>query len=115
MPISYEEFSKVELKTAKVISAERVEGSDKLIRLEVDAGDKDEAGEPSRRQIVAGIGTAYEPDQLAGKNIVIVANLAPRKLMGIESQGMLLAASEPEGPPVLLTPDHLVEPGSLVK
>jgi methionine--tRNA ligase beta chain len=111
--ISIEDFSKVELKTAKILSAERVEGSEKLVRLQVNAGDVDEEGNMRPRQILAGIVLAYEPSVLVGKNIVIVANLEPRALMGFESQGMLLAASD--GMPVLLTPDREVPPGSKIR
>ena len=82
--IKIDDFAKVELKTAVVKHAERVEGTDKLIRLEVDSGEE--------RQIVAGIGGAYEPEDLIGKTIVVVANLKPAKLRGVVSEGMLLAA-----------------------
>ena len=102
--ISYDDFRKVDLRIAKIMSAERVEGSDKLLRLEVQIGDE-------KRQIVGGIGKVYAPENLIGKEIVIVANLEPRQLMGLESQGMLLAADSPEGP-VLLMPDREVPPGS---
>ena len=102
-----EDFAKVELKVGKVISAERVEKSDKLIKLRVDVGEE--------RQVVAGIGKAYEPEYLIGKEIVIVANLKPAKLMGVESRGMLLAAGDEDGNPVVLTLDREVKPGSRVK
>jgi methionyl-tRNA synthetase len=85
-PIGIEDFMKVDLRVGKIISAERVEKSAKLIRLTVDIGTE-------TRQVVAGIGKSYGPEELAGKSVVIVANLKPAKLMGIESQGMLLAAS----------------------
>ncbi len=107
--ISYEDFKKVELKVAKILSAERVEGSEKLLRLEIDVAD-----ESGSRQLVAGIGKRYEPDVLIGMKIIIVANLEPRKLMGFESNGMLLAADTDEGP-VLLTVDREVAPGSGIK
>ncbi|TAJ25150.1 MAG: methionine--tRNA ligase subunit beta, partial [Nitrospirae bacterium] len=74
-------------KVAKVLSAERVPKSEKLLKLQVDLGSE-------QRQIVAGIGKKYEPEKLVGKKIVIVANLKPAKLMGIESQGMVLAAGD---------------------
>ena len=105
--INYDDFAKIELKVAKVLSAERVEGSEKLLKLQIDLG-------VEQRQLVAGIGKSYEPEQLIGKEIVIVANLEPRKLMGLESQGMLLAASDENGP-VLLVPDKEVPPGSGIK
>jgi methionyl-tRNA synthetase len=107
--ITIDEFMKIQLKTAKVISAERVPKSEKLLKLQVSLG---EGTEP--RQIVAGIGKKYEPEALIGKTIVIVANLKPAKLMGIESQGMVLAAgdSEVRG---LVTLLEDVEPGTKVK
>jgi methionyl-tRNA synthetase len=112
--ISYEDFSKIELKTAKVLEAERVEGSEKLIKLILDAGDKDESNLLLKRQVIAGIGKFYNPENLIGKEIVIVANLEPRQLMGLESNGMVLAASDENGI-VLLTPDKEIKPGSSIK
>lgn len=85
--ITYEQFAGIELKTAVVIEAEKVEGADKLLKLQIDVG-----GE--RRQIVAGIAQHYSPDQVKGKTIVIVANLKPAKIRGVESNGMLLAAGD---------------------
>ncbi len=116
--INYEDFSKIELKTAKILFAERVEGSDKLIRMELDAGEYKEEDEEKvleKRQIVAGIGKKYEVDELIGKTIIIVSNLEPRKLMGIESQGMLLAASNDEGELSLLTTIEDISTGSDIK
>lgn len=112
--INYDDFSKIELKTAKVLEASRVEGSEKLIKLILDAGDKDEAGNVINRQVIAGIGKSYEPENLIGKQIVIAANLEPRKLMGLESNGMILAASDENGITMLM-PDKEVKPGSGVK
>lgn len=105
--ITIDEFMKVQLKTAKVLAAERVPKSEKLLKLRVSLGAEE-------RQIVAGIGKKYEPESLVGKNIVIVANLKPAKLMGIESQGMVLAAgdSEVRG---LITILEEVDPGTKVK
>jgi methionyl-tRNA synthetase len=88
--ISIEDFAKIELRVALVKSAEKVKGADKLLRLEVDLGTE-------VRQIVAGIALAYQPEQLVGRKVVIVANLAPRKLRGLESNGMIVAASVGEG------------------
>lgn len=113
--ITYDDFKKIELKTAKVLKAEKVEGSEKLIRIEVDCGDKNEAGEFVIRQIVAGIGLKYQPEDLVGKTIIIVANLEPRKLMGLESQGMLLAANNSEQWPILLTAMEEIKPGSEIR
>lgn len=107
--INYEEFSKVKLRVAEILSAERVEGSDKLLKLQVSLGNNE------TRQIVAGIGKQYQPEELTNKKIIIVANLEPRKLMGLESQGMLLAASTEEVGPILLTPDVNIDPGAEVR
>ena len=105
--ISIDEFMKIQLKTATVLTAERVPKSEKLLKLHVDLG-----GE--QRQIVAGIGKKYEPEHLIGKRIVIVANLKPAKLMGIESQGMVLAAGDKDvGGLVTVIED--VPPGTKVK
>jgi methionyl-tRNA synthetase len=105
--ITIDEFMKIQLKTAKVLSAERVPKSEKLLKLQVSLGTE-------QRQIVAGIGKKYEPETLIGKTIVIVANLKPAKLMGIESQGMVLAAgdSEVRGLATIL---EEVDPGTKVK
>ena len=100
--ITIDDFKKIDLRVAKVMVAEKVEGSDKLLKLQVDMGEE-------KRQIVAGIGLAYTPEAMIGKEIIVVANLEPRMLMGLESQGMLLAAKD--GQPVLLTPDTEVPPG----
>jgi methionyl-tRNA synthetase len=106
--LSIDEFLKVELRTAKVLGAERVPNSKKLVKLDVDLG-------VERRTIVAGIAEAYEPDALVGKTVVIVANLRPAKLMGIESNGMLLAASADGGKPMLLHVDGDAAPGTRVR
>ncbi|OGH10503.1 MAG: methionine--tRNA ligase subunit beta [Candidatus Levybacteria bacterium RIFCSPHIGHO2_01_FULL_36_15] len=103
--IKFDDFQKVELKIAKILEAEKVEGSEKLVKLKVDLGEE-------KRQIVAGIGKAYEPYALIGKQIVVVVNLEPRMLMGLESQGMLLAASAEQ--PILLTPDKDAPAGAKV-
>jgi methionyl-tRNA synthetase len=92
--ITIDDFAKVELRVAQVLVAERIPKADKLLRLEVDLGYE-------KRQILAGIAQHYEPEKLIGRKIVIVANLAPRKMRGLESNGMLLAASLPDGAPVL--------------
>jgi methionyl-tRNA synthetase len=92
--ITIDDFSKVELRVGQVKTAEKVKGADKLLRLEVDIGTE-------VRQIVAGIALAYAPESLVGRKVVIVANLAPRKLRGIESNGMIVAASLGDGSPVL--------------
>jgi methionyl-tRNA synthetase len=93
--IDIEDFGKVDLRVGQVLSAERVKGADKLLHLKVDIG------EPEPRTIVAGIATVYEPENMVGRKVVIVANLHPRKLRGIESNGMIVAASLEGGKPVL--------------
>ncbi len=93
--ITIDDFAKVDLRVAKVLTAENVKGADKLLHLTVDAG------EAQPRTIVAGIAKAYSPEQLVGRKVVIVANLPPRKLRGLTSQGMIVAASLEDTPPVL--------------
>lgn len=93
MAIDIEEFRRVLLKVGRVIEASRVEKSRKLIRLMVDLGEE-------KRQVVAGLAEYYNPEDMVGKYVVVVANLEPRKIMGLESQGMILATCEK---PVLLT------------
>jgi methionyl-tRNA synthetase len=105
--IGIEDFGKVDLRVGKIVSAERVEKSEKLVKLKVDIGTE-------TRQVVAGIGKSYSPEELTGKSIAIVANLKPAKLMGIEAQGMLLAASSGDGLAVV-TFDREMKPGSKVK
>jgi methionyl-tRNA synthetase len=107
--INYDHFSAMELRAATVTAAERVEGSDKLLKLQLDLGP-----ELGPRQIVAGVGKAYEPEALVNTQIIIVANLEPRALMGHESNGMLLAARDADGVPVLLRPEKPVPSGSKI-
>ncbi len=104
--ITIEEFAKIQLRVAEILEAERVEGSDKLIKMKLKVGEE-------IRQIVGGIGRHYAPKELVGKKIIIVYNLEPKKLMGIESQGMLLAASI-EGKMSLLTVDRDIESGAKI-
>jgi methionyl-tRNA synthetase len=107
--ISIQDFQRIRLVTGRVLEAERVPRSSKLLRLQVDLGSE-------KRQVVAGIANQYEPEALVGRNVVIVANLKPAKLMGIESDGMVLAATVGEaGEPWLLEVDADVPPGSTVK
>ncbi|PKK95776.1 MAG: methionine--tRNA ligase [Tenericutes bacterium HGW-Tenericutes-4] len=106
--ISYEEFSKVKLKNAKVLACEKVEGADKLLKLTVDLGYE-------VRTIVSGIAKSYSPESLIGKTVVVVTNLAPRKMRGIESNGMLLAAGETDDNISLVTLDKDYKSGSEVR
>ena len=106
--IQYDDFAKIQLRVARVIEVTEHPNADKLIVLKVDLGDE-------QRTICAGIKAHYAPEELLGKNIVVVANLAPRKLRGIESHGMLLAAHDAVSDAVVvLTTDTLVGPGSSV-
>jgi methionyl-tRNA synthetase len=114
--MTIDEFKKVELRVGKIIEAERVEGSDKLIKMKVDLGEKssEESEEKKFRQILAGIGKNHDPDNLVGMYVVVVANLEPRMLMGMESQGMLLAAHGELGEAILLTPEKETPLGSQI-
>jgi methionyl-tRNA synthetase len=107
--ITIDDFVKIDLRVGVVKDASPVKGSDKLLHLHVDIG------EPEPRSIVAGIALAYKPEELAGRKVVIVANLAPRKLKGVESQGMILAASKEGDVPVLCTFAEDVPPGARLK
>jgi methionine--tRNA ligase beta chain len=104
--ISIEEFRRIELKVGTITSAEPHPNADKLLVLQVDLGTEN-------RQLCAGIRHDYTPEQLVGRQIVVVANLQPTKLRGLESQGMLLAASD-DGRVTILTPEKPVQPGSKV-
>lgn len=115
--ISYSEFQNVDLRIGKILSAERVSGSEKLLKLMVDVGP--EIGE---RQIIAGIGKVYEPETMVGREIIVVVNLEPKVFtlrsdsgqVVLESQGMLLAADDELGP-ILLRPDKDALPGAKIK
>ena len=108
--IAIEDFAKIEMRVGQVKTAERIVGADKLLKLTVDIGSE-------VRQICAGIAQHYEPEALVGRKVVVVVNLAPRKLRGVESNGMIVAASVgPEGRPVLAGfPDEDVEIGARLK
>lgn len=105
--IAFPDFEKIDLRVGKVLEAEKVKKSKKLLKLQVEIGDE-------VRTIVSGISQYYEPEQMVGKNVVVVANLAPVKLMGIESFGMLLCASDGQGNLALVDPQNLAS-GSRVK
>lgn len=132
--ITIDDFKKIELKVGKILSAERVEGSEKLLKLMVDLGETDL---PAGRQVLAGIALSYAPETLVGKQIVVVANLEPRQFtlrsirqaqgrpeelegrlssgqVVLESQGMLLAA-EGESGPVLIMPERQITPGAKIR
>jgi methionyl-tRNA synthetase len=107
--IAIDDFVKIDLRVAQIVVAERIPKADKLLRLEVDLGYE-------RRQILSGIAEWYTPEELIGRRIVVIANLAPRKMRGLESHGMLLAASNDEnGKPVLATFGEEIALGSRLK
>jgi len=103
--INFEDFQKVDLRVAEILKAESVDGSNKLLKLQINLGGEE-------RQILAGIKGAYQSEDLVGRQIIVVANLAPRSMMGQQSEGMLLAASD--GQPVLLQPERKVDPGTKI-
>jgi len=105
--ITYEDFSKLDIRIGKILSAEKVPGTDKLLKLDVDIG-------VETRQLVAGIAESYEPDQLIGKEIPVLLNLEPRRIRGVESRGMILAV-DVGGKPLLLYPEREVPPGSIIR
>ncbi|MEK6953469.1 MAG: methionine--tRNA ligase subunit beta [Candidatus Micrarchaeota archaeon] len=103
--VSFEDFAKLSLKVAKILEAQQVEGSSKLLKLKIRIGTEE-------RTLVAGIAEQYAQDELPGKKIIVIANLEPKKLKGIESQGMLLAAQDESGALSLLTIDRDLPEGS---
>jgi len=92
--ITFDEFKKMDLRVGQILHAEKVEGTQKLIKMEVDIGTE-------KRQMVAGVAEVYSPEALVGKKIIVVANLKPATIRGIESQGMLLAADLPDDKPIV--------------
>ncbi|MEM1981217.1 MAG: methionine--tRNA ligase subunit beta, partial [Candidatus Hadarchaeales archaeon] len=103
-----EEFEKVDLRVAEVVRAERVQGSEKMVRLELRLPE-------GNRTVMAGIGKSYSPEELVGKRVVLVANLERKKIMGVESEGMILAAGEREEELSLIVPERPVKPGTKVR
>jgi len=106
--IVYDDFDKLDLRIGTVVAAEKVQKADKLLKLEIDLGFE-------KRTIVSGIAQHFAPEELVNKQVIVVANLAPRKMRGIESQGMILTAEEPGGKLILVNPDSLAQNGSNVK
>ncbi len=107
-PFSIDDFAKLDLRVARIINAEHVEGADKLVKLQLDLGNE-------QRQVFAGIKSAYQPEQLIGRLTVMVANLAPRKMRFGMSEGMVMAAGPGGSDIFLLTPDDGATPGMRVK
>lgn len=113
MNINIDDLKKLEMRIGKILTAEKIEGTDRLLKLEVDFGPSAGSGS-SKRQIVSGIAEFYKPEDLIGKECPFIVNLEPRIFMGVESQGMLLATGV-DGSAVLLHPDKEVPQGSLIK
>ena len=107
MYITYEEFSKLDIRVARITSAERIKGYKKIVKARVDLGDEE-------RELVVGGAEYYQPEELVNKRVIILANLQPRKIAGIESQGMLLAA-DLDGKPIWLTTDGDAPLGSKIR
>ncbi|MFW5440595.1 MAG: methionine--tRNA ligase subunit beta [Methylophilaceae bacterium] len=107
--IHIDDFTKVDLRIAKIVNAEHVEGADKLLKLTLDIG------EEKNRQVFAGIKSAYDPATLVGRLTIMVANLAPRKMKFGMSEGMVLAASDESGGPFIMSPDEGAKAGMRVK
>lgn len=105
--ITYDDFAKLDIRVATVVAAEPIEGADKLLKITLDVG------ELGQRTVAAGIKAWYSPEELVGKTVVYLANLAPRMLRGVESQGMLLAGGEDDV--ALLTPEKTLISGSTVR
>jgi len=102
--ITIDEFDKADLRVGKIFEAERVEGSDKLLKLQIDLGEE-------KRQILAGIGKTYAPEELINKSVVVIINLEPRMMMGLQSQGMVLAVKDSNNLSIL-SPDKEIISGS---
>lgn len=114
--INYDEFKKVEIRAGKILSAERIPDTDKLIKLSVDFAEKDETGNNKSRQIVSGISLYFpDPTVLVGKTCMFVTNLEPRTIKGYESNGMLFALSTETGAFSLLEPNSSIPPGTAAK
>ena len=105
--VTIDDFSKLDIRVGKVLAAEKMEKSDKLLKLTVDTG-------VDQRTVLSGIAKHYSPEEMVGKQVTLIANLAPRKMMGIESQGMILMAEDANGKLRLLQPNEVVNPGSTV-
>ena len=105
--ITIDDFSKLDIRVGKVLAAERMEKSNKLLKLTIDTG-------VDQRTVLSGIAQHYTPEEMVGKQVTLIANLAPRKMMGLESQGMVLMAEDSNGKLRLLQPNEVVTPGSVV-
>ena len=114
--VTYEEFKKMDMRVGTIRAVEPVEGTDKLLKCQIDFGEKNEAGESVPRQIVSGIREYYpEFEKLVGKQVLYIVNLETRMIRGVESRGMLMAVDGKDGNPVFLTPEVEVNSGASVR
>jgi len=105
--ITFDDFSKLDIRLGKVLAAEKMEKSNKLLKLTIDTG-------VDKRTVLSGIAQHFSPEEMVGKQVTLIANLAPRKMMGIESQGMVLMAEDGDGKLKLLQPSEIMPPGAVV-
>lgn len=105
--INYDDFAKLDLRVGKILDCESVKNSDKLLKYTIDIG-------TSKRQILAGVRQWYDPSEMIGKTVVIIANLEPKKMVGLTSQGMILMADDPDKP-VLISPESEAKKGTIVR
>ncbi len=105
--VTFDDFAKLDIRVGRVLTAEKMPKSDKLLKLTVDTG-------VDKRTVLSGIAKHYTPEEMVGKQVTLIANLAPRKMMGIESQGMILMAEDGDGKLRLLQPNEVVMPGAVV-
>ncbi|MFZ1456044.1 MAG: methionine--tRNA ligase subunit beta, partial [Saprospiraceae bacterium] len=106
--ITYEDFTKLDIRTATIVQAEKIEKADKLLKLTLDLG-------LEKRTVVSGIAEHYKPEEVVGKKVSLLANLAPRKMKGVESQGMILMAEDSNGKLSFISPDENWENGQIIK
>jgi len=106
--VEYENFASLDLRIGTVLEAEKITNSDKLLKLKVSLSEEDS------RQVIAGIGKKYQPEDIVGKQVALVVNLKPRSIMGLESQGMIMAASGEDGP-IIIKPENNVPDGTQIQ
>jgi methionyl-tRNA synthetase len=105
--ITYEDFARIDLRVGTILAAERVPKADKLLKLTLEVG-------VNQRTVVSGIAAHYTPEEIVGKQVCVLINLAPRKLRGIESEGMILMAEQADGKLVFMSPENLTQPGAVI-
>lgn len=113
--ITIDDFKKLNIVVGTIESAEYIEGSEKLLKFMINIGPSASSGQAETRQILGGLKPSYTPEELIGKQVLILENLEPRKLMGLESQGMILCPSDEDGKPVIVQPLKNVPNGAIIK